>query len=754
MAISLAANSFGASPLSAAESAKPPVAPVVEEFVGPFPSWQNAKTDFGAVGDGVADDTAALQKGLDGIGNKSHVLYLPAGTYRLTKTLTVIANGNFHLVGEDPATTILKWDGPEGPEETMLRLNGVHSAKFSRLTWHGGGKKVTAVYHRWENDHGGVGTNCEHADEAFIDLDIGIRAGKPHLMDAETTVLRCKFTRCAIAGVRIQSFNALDWFIWDSEFDDCTVGITNDPGAGHFHAYRNIFRRSKVADITLGNAGYFGIRHNLSLNSRRFFETRNNGGWAVNATLQDNTIIDPVDPLAIDIHNVGPVLLLDNTIRSRAGVKTGPVVRMNAGMVGNYVAIGNTFTVPMPIAAHDRLLETETRTIEAGKIAVSALPGAVWTPRKERKIFEVKPGSDADAIQALIEQTKAFQGRRPVLHFPVGTYPIAKTLTVPAGLDVQFVGDVGGEVTRLSWLGPADGVMIRLDGPTRTTFRDISLVSKGKGGTGILVTNADQREARISGDGIMLADCGTGLLVNGVAQTDLSFRTFFHQGNKLSVKVVGGPIIPGSTGTTRTCLFGGASSNNDYSYDVASGGRLLVTDTWYEGAPPTFLKMNGSGTFTMNGAEIASGRPGPNAAPTDPKFAGIALENFQGKASFINVCFGTRVIISGDGNGTNALLLGAHLGSNTDNLFPAPPANAKVALAYSTRYAAKNEGAPPCRNVSDIGACDLPWLLPMLSQLRTDTPRLLTALPPTVTDLRCYRLRVGGFTTGMQVEPK
>ncbi len=34
-----------------------------EEFNGPFASWKNLKTDFGAVGDGKADDTAAIEAG-------------------------------------------------------------------------------------------------------------------------------------------------------------------------------------------------------------------------------------------------------------------------------------------------------------------------------------------------------------------------------------------------------------------------------------------------------------------------------------------------------------------------------------------------------------------------------------------------------------------------------------------------------------------------------------------------------------------
>ncbi len=164
--------------------------------------------------------------------------------------------------------------------------------------------------------------------------------------------------------------------------------------------------------------------------------------------------------------------------------------------------------------------------------------------------------------------------------------------------------------------------------------------------------------------------------------------------------------------------------------------------------------MTGSGTFTMNGAQIASGRPGPNTAPTDPSFAGVALVNFKGRASFLNVCFGTHVVIAGDGDGTNALLLGAHLLGNTDELFPKPPAQAKVAMLLAARYATQQEGDPPCRVVENIGTPDTTWVLQMLAQLRTDTPRPLTVLPENVTDLRLYRTLLAGFATGMQIEAK
>ena len=52
-----------------------------EEFVGPFSSWADVKRDYGATGDGKADDTAAIQKVLDELREhkKFCVLYFPAG---------------------------------------------------------------------------------------------------------------------------------------------------------------------------------------------------------------------------------------------------------------------------------------------------------------------------------------------------------------------------------------------------------------------------------------------------------------------------------------------------------------------------------------------------------------------------------------------------------------------------------------------------------------------------------------------------
>ena len=110
-----------------------------EEFVGPFPSWTNVRTAYGAAGDGVQDDTAAIQRALDALAasGRSPVLFFPAGAYRITRTVTWRSGLDVSIVGADPETTSIVWDGRAGG--TMLDVNGLAYSRVERLTFDGGG---------------------------------------------------------------------------------------------------------------------------------------------------------------------------------------------------------------------------------------------------------------------------------------------------------------------------------------------------------------------------------------------------------------------------------------------------------------------------------------------------------------------------------------------------------------------------------------------------------------------------------------
>lgn len=207
-----------------------------EEFAGPFPSWKDVKADYGAKGDGVTDDTAAIEAAMrdlrDVPKNAWVPLYFPTGTYRLTKTIknerrqhTDWLGGQ--IIGEHPATTILSWDGPDG--DWMWGLDAWYF-KMSRLTFDGR-KKAGAGLVRWNN----FATYCELSDLWFRDIHgPGIRLGSgttDHEGQAEHAVERCRFTRCR-TGILTADWNTMDIYVWYCLFEDCGRGFCDQVLAG------------------------------------------------------------------------------------------------------------------------------------------------------------------------------------------------------------------------------------------------------------------------------------------------------------------------------------------------------------------------------------------------------------------------------------------------------------------------------------------------------------------------------------------
>lgn len=77
--------------------------------------------DFGAVGDGVADDTAALQAAITAVGLSGLRLYVPAGTYKITSPMTTTAD--LYMFG-DGESTVLDFSSMTGSAQIGLTING------------------------------------------------------------------------------------------------------------------------------------------------------------------------------------------------------------------------------------------------------------------------------------------------------------------------------------------------------------------------------------------------------------------------------------------------------------------------------------------------------------------------------------------------------------------------------------------------------------------------------------------------------
>jgi Pectate lyase superfamily protein len=712
-----------------------------DEFLGPFPSWTNLKTAYRAAGNGIADDTDALQRSLDDLGTAQHspVLFVPAGTYRITRTLTLKFTINVALVGEDTATTVIVWDGPEAG--TMLHINGVAYSRFARLTFDGKRRASIAVDQSWDNSRPHFDTGNEYADDVFVDLEFGIHGGFKGHGFAETSIIRSSFLRNTRAGVALGNFNALDVWIWHSEFVDCATGVTNTSGAGNFHVYNSVFRDSTTADLSMGNTGGFSVRDSYSIGSRAFFT----GSFTANPALIDlqrNTVLDPSESVAVRMGNQGPALLLDNTFRSRPGA-LGPVVEWSGFPSADVTSVGNTFTVSTPVKSNGRLTVVDDRFIPHDQLnpAVPALPAT--PPNLGRQVFEVRPGSGAGAIQSVIDAAAQRIGERPVVHFSHGTYPVARTVTLPPG-DIQLTGDGYGTV--LKWTGGGQGPVIRVVGPSKTSVREIQVDGGGRG-DGIVVVGADQRGARIYLQQVQLrAGRQTDLFVDGLDETYVQLEDVGHaySPDAASLRIVGGPSAAAGRPTAgRTTVFSGASAGNRISYEVSGGARVLIRDVWYEsGAGPGFANVHDRATFTAQGLRIAS--------PVNGSPPAFNIVNLTGAVTLLTADIDDRIAISG--NGQAARFLGVALWCKRQLadcfLNTASPAARTVVLN------SRQSTAIGIRSVSaaDIGDEDeSAFIRTMLEPTRRESAAVPHSLPPGITDVRLFRVWVANGRNNLTV---
>jgi len=740
-----------------------------EEFVGPFPSWRNVNTDYGAVGDGQADDTAAIQRGFDDL--KKHeeacVLYFPAGTYRITSTVRTVREAHSEcygvtVIGEDPATTIVRWDGPAGG--TMVNYDAWYS-KISRLTLDGAGKAGIALYYG-----DAFSTYNETSDMVFQDAPIGMLMGTDKSRgQAENEVLRCTFRRCEDAGLRTSNWNSLDVWVWYCLFEDCGYGLQNV--MGNFHVYESLFLRSAKADIDMGHLMVFSFINNTSVGSNCFADLSGPHTWGSPTSITGNRVLEPTGDWAIRLSNGGPYLVMDNVIKARPGV-TQPVVEMTWG---DQLFVGNTYTIADAVKEGKpprfRRIAENTVAPEAVIIELPQLPPT--PPHVDRPIIEVPAGADGQAIQEALDRAATMPGRRPVVHLPKGTFKVGQTLSIAAGSDVQLIGDGGCEQAAGLQSAGADGQpTLRLGGPSLATLRDFFLLTGN--GNGILVTECDQTGGLIYADQLHVnarteGSHPMGVLVDGVQHTAVQLRCLQGAyGCDPWVRVIGGAETASSaTGARPVTIFCGATSTPELAYDVVRGGAMVVRSIYHEwrrgddpGRPQAIL-LTDAGTIAIDATKFTY--------RTTPGLPVFETRSFRGSVTVLTSAMvsvedtaAEQVALTGDGQDTRALIAANMFWPNDGSITSdkiwlnraVPPAQAAFALCRANGTAESGfprETGYQFALENREGASDA-FVLEMLQPLRETHPWLPAATPAGATNLQLHRVQCGSSARGAQLE--
>jgi hypothetical protein len=371
------------------------------------------------------------------------------------------------------------------------------------------------------------------------------------------------------------------------------------------------------------------------------------------------------------------------------------------------------------------------------------LPGT--PPNNHRQIFEVTPGSTAAQIQQVINNAAASGTVKPVVHIQPGSYSINATLVVPAGSDMQTIGD--GYYSRLTWTGSTTGPVMRLQGPSKVTLRDFSVSGNRNSADGIEVDNADQAGSRVFMEQSTLSWSHTNLFVDGLDYTNVELHDFYHVYDSTtgmtSVVVTGGPsAAQGLWHGGATNIFAGASAGNYLSYGVSNGAHVGVRDIWYDSGAGGSQVANVTGTSTFSYAGSALYLPTSGAL-------GISLDNFQGTAALLNLNTNGNIDITG--NGSNARVLGLGLVGPSTQFFANSSSPAAATAFLNGQTTANHPLAVATSKLPEQGT-DASFLTATLNQIRTEQPTLLAPLPSGVTDARFYRVFVDSAITGMHLK--
>lgn len=192
--------------------------------------------DFGAVGDGVTDDTAAIQAAIDSV-NQLGTVFFPAGTYKITDTLDIIYTNVWHAVNLLGVGNGSKIDWRGGDNKSMLHTRGVSGSGWyakpyiEKLYFYGNAftgdpyNNVTAIQvgDTPQNVFSGV-CNFTVRDCVISHTTIGILG---YYESDEVTIQNCYIERFTGYGIK-NDFGGSAWNIVENHISDgsaTSVGI-------------------------------------------------------------------------------------------------------------------------------------------------------------------------------------------------------------------------------------------------------------------------------------------------------------------------------------------------------------------------------------------------------------------------------------------------------------------------------------------------------------------------------------------------
>jgi hypothetical protein len=507
----------------------------------PRSEWINVKSctaitgGTNAVGDGVTDDTAALQgifSWLQGHYNgRNLTVYFPPGTYKITSTLTLSNVGGVSLLGCG-STTIVSWAGANGGAMFLPSATGY--MRYIGFVWEGNNLASCAYEHCSPQQYE---TQIHHENESFRDFTAAptysflsptgstvsypaytyvdqnrntqhippptgaIISGYPTTsgggLTGETQIYNCRFFNCTTGIVQAWEVgNNFCWHVDGCEFDNCGTGINFYNGACNVITSCH-FQQSSTADIIGGHT--MRIRHCTSAGSAYFYSQSNN--VPLSADVIEDCLVDGWTNAggAVFFETPGPNTIFDCKFTNPPSGAQCPINLSSSTMKPPHLVFSNNSATGLPpgtAIVNSASIQSQIDYVPAG-LRVGVLTSAAQTflqssyAAESANIIDVtKPpysannnyGADATAaIQSAINAAEA-ANNGTIVYLPIGFYNISSTLNVTGG-NFSIKGD--GFESQICWTGPGNIPMMSVTTPQNLLVQSIRFATYSAGVAGI-----------------------------------------------------------------------------------------------------------------------------------------------------------------------------------------------------------------------------------------------------------------------------
>lgn len=142
--------------------------------------WVSLK-DFGAVGNGIADDTIAIQNALNWASSNGITLYIPAGIYRLFTAVGIGSSSSYiskgmRIVGAGKGTTYFRWDASSSSAGMYFYMNDqTYSLQISDMSVQTYRQGVGVAIAAFWPDASGVSSPAAHIVNVEIGAPLGVQ---------------------------------------------------------------------------------------------------------------------------------------------------------------------------------------------------------------------------------------------------------------------------------------------------------------------------------------------------------------------------------------------------------------------------------------------------------------------------------------------------------------------------------------------------------------------------------------------------